>query len=153
MRLLIHKIRNILCLVHKFRASPKAEGNSIESSHIHWNRYELGHQKCYQIGRHFQRCFILIPNVTRKSRSTKVYMILIRNIIEGKKCVKMIHYMSTVFRIRILLAVFIVVLRPKVMENWAFMLGSSKQGKARRASGASICVTAKYLSSYIILYI
>lgn len=38
----------------------------------------------------------------------------------------------------ILLAVVIEVLRPRVMENCAFILGSSKQGKARRASGASI---------------
>lgn len=36
-------------------------------------------------------------------------------------------------------------LRPSVMVNVAFMLGSSKQGNARLASGAENCVTAKYL--------
>lgn len=35
--------------------------------------------------------------------------------------------------------------RPTVMVNWAFMFGSSKQGKARRASTGSICVVAIHL--------
>ena len=34
---------------------------------------------------------------------------------------------------------------PSWIVNTAFMLGSSKQGKERRASGAENCVTAKYL--------
>ena len=36
-------------------------------------------------------------------------------------------------------------LRPKMMENRAFMSGSSKQGKATRASAGSISDVAKYL--------
>ena len=35
--------------------------------------------------------------------------------------------------------------RPKVIVNSAFILGSSKQGNARRASTGSIWVVAKYL--------
>lgn len=45
----------------------------------------------------------------------------------------------------ILLMADIDVLRPTVIVKLAFIFGSSKQGKARRASGASICDTAKYL--------
>lgn len=35
--------------------------------------------------------------------------------------------------------------RPSLMVNTAFMLGSSKHGNERRASGAENCVTARYL--------
>lgn len=44
-----------------------------------------------------------------------------------------------------LLTDVIVLLRRMLMEKFAFILGSSKQGKARRASGASNWEMAKYL--------
>jgi len=50
-----------------------------------------------------------------------------------------------VVTIGVLLAEIMDVFRPSVIVKVAFMLGSSKQGKARRASDASNCVTAKYL--------
>lgn len=45
----------------------------------------------------------------------------------------------------ILLAVLMVRLRPNVIENSAFIFGSSKHGKALRAFGASKSVTANHL--------
>lgn len=54
-------------------------------------------------------------------------------------------YFALVYRRGILLVELILSLRPSVMLNFAFILGSSKQGNARRASAGSIWVTAKYL--------
>ena len=53
--------------------------------------------------------------------------------------------MGIVVAMGMLLAAVHVAKRPRVTLNVAFMAGSSKQGKALRASVASNCVTAKYL--------
>lgn len=59
--------------------------------------------------------------------------------------VSMKTYIGTVLISGMLLVDVIVSLRPSVTVKVAFMVGSSKQGKERRASVASNCVTARYL--------
>ena len=50
-----------------------------------------------------------------------------------------------------LLADVIVVFLPRMIEKFALKFGSSQQGKALRASGASIWVTASHLLTYDLL--
>jgi hypothetical protein len=52
---------------------------------------------------------------------------------------------SAVLTGMLLMADMISIFKPTMMVKIAFKLGSSKQGNARRALGASICDTAKYV--------
>lgn len=79
----------------------------------------------------------MIPNVTHHSLTDR-YATTIQEIRRGPNFIIYLTYIDSLRANGMLLIADMDSLRPKVIVKLAFMLGSSKQGKARRASGASI---------------